>query len=51
VVGDRKRQFAETVKEAAAKAGALVTAAFALAGAALLMALAVFAFALRTRRA
>jgi hypothetical protein len=51
MVGDRsRRQFAETIKSAADKAGNLVSAAFALAGAALLLSLAVLVFALRTRR-
>jgi hypothetical protein len=56
MVGDRSKrkiteQITEAVKDTAGKAGALITAAFALAGAALLLALAVFVFALRTRRA
>ena len=51
MVGGRSKQIVEAVKETAGKAGTLVTAAFALAGAGLLLALAVFVFALRTRRA
>lgn len=51
MVGDRKRQVGEAIREAAGKAGTLVSAAFTLAGAALLLSLAVFVFALRTRRA
>lgn len=51
MVGDRKRrEFADTIRDAAGKAGNLVTAAFALAGAAVILALAVLVFALRTRR-
>lgn len=50
MVGDRdRRQFAETIRQAADKAGVLVTAALALAAGAVLLALAVFVFALRTR--
>jgi hypothetical protein len=52
VVGDRdRRQFADTIKEAMGKAGALVTAALALAAAAVLLSLTVLVFAVRTRRA
>lgn len=51
VVGDRqKREFAQVIREAAEKAGTVVSAAFAIAGAALLLALAVLVLALRTRK-
>ena len=51
MVGGRKgQQIVEAVKETASKAGTIVSAAFALAGAALLLALAVLVFAIRTRR-
>jgi hypothetical protein len=50
MVGDRaRRQVTEAVKDAAQKAGSLVTAAFALAAAALLLAFGVLIFAIRTR--
>lgn len=50
MVGDRaRRQMTDTVREAAAKAGNVVTAAFAIAGAALVLAVAVLVLALRTR--
>lgn len=51
MVGDRaRRQITEAVKDAADKAGTLVTAAFALAAAAFLLAVGVLIFALKTRR-
>lgn len=50
MVGDRaRRQVTDAVREAAAKAGSVVTAALVLAGAAILLSVAVLLLALRTR--
>jgi len=50
MVGDRaRREVTQAVTAAAEKAGSLVMAALGLAAAALLLALGVFVFALRTR--
>lgn len=49
MVGDQRRKIAEAIKDATDKAGTLVTAALAIAGAALLVACCALAAALRIR--